>query len=321
MTAVATRRAEDADVAAIADIHVRSWQAAYRGILPDELLDGLSTEERTRSWRELLSAGHDRRLTLVAERSGGALTGFCSVATPSGDEDAGEAIAEVGALYVDPDHWREGAGSVLMTAALEELEKLGWREVVLWVLPENRPALAFYDRFGFVVEKGVEKREERSGRTVIRLRASPAEMRTSGNWTIRGGTRTDVEAVLALWRRADGPTTETDSEDALTDLLARDPGALLVATAGDEVVGSLIAGWDGWRGSFYRLAVDPDRRRRGMATALIRAGEERLRVLGARRLTAIVLSEDEAAIDFWIAAGYERQVARTRFVRMLEEPC
>lgn len=141
------------------------------------------------------------------------------------------------------------------------------------------------------------------------------------SWTIRSGTQADVESVLALWRRADGPTTETDDEGALAGLLARDPEALLVATNGDEVVGSLIAGWDGWRGSFYRLAVDPDWRRRALATALIRAGEERLRALGARRLTAIVLSEDEGAIEFWTAAGYERQVARTRFVRMLEQPC
>jgi ribosomal protein S18 acetylase RimI-like enzyme len=140
-------------------------------------------------------------------------------------------------------------------------------------------------------------------------------------FAIRNGTRADIEPVLALWSRSDGPATETDSASALTDLLARDPEGLLVATSGEEVVGSLIAGWDGWRGSFYRLAVDPGWRRQGMATALIRAGEERLRELGACRLTAIVLSEDEAAIEFWAAAGYEQQVARTRFVRMLEEPC
>ena len=140
-------------------------------------------------------------------------------------------------------------------------------------------------------------------------------------WTIRNGTRADFEAVLALWGRSDGPTTPTDSSEALTDLLAHDPEALIVATDGKEIVGSLIAGWDGWRGSFYRLVVDSDWRRRGMATALIRAGEERLWALGARRLTAIVLSEDEGAIEFWAATGYERQVGRTRFVRMLEEPC
>lgn len=169
------RRARSDDVAAIADIHARSWQAAYRGVLPDELLDGLSVEERARGWREILGEGDDRWLTLVAERAGGDLGGFCSVATPSWDEEAGGATAEIGALYVDPDHWRQGAGSAMLAVALEELNKSGWQDVILWVLPENRAALAFYDRFGFEVEAGVEKREERSGHLVVRLRAALAD--------------------------------------------------------------------------------------------------------------------------------------------------
>jgi ribosomal protein S18 acetylase RimI-like enzyme len=82
-------------------------------------------------------------------------------------------------------------------------------------------------------------------------------------------------------------------------------------------VGSLIVGWDGWRGSFYRLAVHPDWRRQGIGTELIRAGEERLRAQGAVRLTAIVASGERAAMAFWQAVGYERQVERSRFVRML----
>jgi ribosomal protein S18 acetylase RimI-like enzyme len=96
------------------------------------------------------------------------------VATPSRDVDVDEPTAEVGALYVDPGHWRQGAGSALLTAALDELSEAGWRDVILWVLAENSAALAFYARFGFEVETGVEKLEERSGRPVIRLRAALA---------------------------------------------------------------------------------------------------------------------------------------------------
>jgi ribosomal protein S18 acetylase RimI-like enzyme len=70
-----------------------------------------------------------------------------------------------------PGHWREGIGSALLHSALAELEEDAWSEVVLWVLPENHHALDFYARFDFRVENGVEKREERSGRSVIRLRA------------------------------------------------------------------------------------------------------------------------------------------------------
>jgi GrpB-like predicted nucleotidyltransferase (UPF0157 family)/ribosomal protein S18 acetylase RimI-like enzyme len=172
MCAVTVRRAGNADVPRIAEIHVRSWQAAYRGIFPGELLDDLKVSEREESWRALLSEGDDRWLTLVAEDPRRELTGFCSVATPSREGVADEVTAEIGALYVDPDHWREGMGHAMLSAALGELSEKGWRDVALWVLPENQAALAFYDRFGFVVEEGIEKREERSGLPVVRLRVA-----------------------------------------------------------------------------------------------------------------------------------------------------
>lgn len=166
------RHARDEDARSIAEIHVRSWQAAYRGILTDELLDGLSVSERESRWRALLAAGEGLWLTLVAERGG--LAGFCSVATPSRETGATERTAEIGALYVDPSRWRQGAGGAMLTAALAELSEHRFRDVILWVLPENQTAFAFYEKFGFEVEKGVEKIEERSGRPVIRLRANLA---------------------------------------------------------------------------------------------------------------------------------------------------
>ncbi|MFL5900111.1 MAG: GNAT family N-acetyltransferase [Solirubrobacterales bacterium] len=165
------RQATADDASSIAEIHVRSWQAAYRGILADDLLDSLSVAERGDSWRALLDDTEHHWLNLVAEDGSGELAGFCAVTTPSRDAKKDELLAEVGALYVDPDRWREGTGAAMLMAAFEELKERGWQEVVLWVLPENRRALAFYSRFGFTVEEGVKKCEERSGRPVIRLRA------------------------------------------------------------------------------------------------------------------------------------------------------
>jgi ribosomal protein S18 acetylase RimI-like enzyme len=135
--------------------------------------------------------------------------------------------------------------------------------------------------------------------------------------TVRSATPADLAALLALWRAAGAATTVTDSETALTQLIEHDPGALLVAEADGEVIGSLIAAWDGWRGAFYRLAVEPGRRRRGIATALVRAGEERLVERGAERAAAIVISDEDDAIELWSAVGYERQRDRLRFVRNL----
>ena len=101
--------------------------------------------------------------------------------------------------------------------------------------------------------------------------------------------------------------------------MLRDPEALLLAeTEEGEIVGTLIVGWNGWRGTFYRMAVDPAHRRQGFATALVRAGEERLRALGARRLDAIVETHEPGAMAFWASAGYELQSSRSRYVKNLQ---
>ncbi len=124
--------------------------------------------------------------------------------------------------------------------------------------------------------------------------------------------------VLALWRRAEGSRSSTESAEDIRGLLVRDPDALLLAETDEgEIVGTLIAGWNGWRGSFYRMAVDPAHRRRGLATALVRAGEERFRALGAHRLDAIVETHEPGAMAFWAAAGYGLQTSRSRFVKNL----
>jgi ribosomal protein S18 acetylase RimI-like enzyme len=134
---------------------------------------------------------------------------------------------------------------------------------------------------------------------------------------LRTGTLEDVEAVLDLWRRAEASPSSTESAEDVRGLLARDPEALILAEAAGEIVGSLIVGWDGWRATFYRLAVDPAHRRHGLATALVRAGEAHFRALGAHRLNAIAESHKPGAMAFWASAGYELQTSRSRFVKNL----
>jgi ribosomal protein S18 acetylase RimI-like enzyme len=133
-------------------------------------------------------------------------------------------------------------------------------------------------------------------------------------WTIRLATEADCSGILRLWRAAGNVPTATDSADGLSRLLQHDSDCLLLAEVDNEVIGSLIAAWDGWRGSFYRLAVHPAWRRQGLGTTLVRAGEDRLRRLGAVRLTAIAADDGSAALELWDAAGYRRQKDRTRFV-------
>jgi ribosomal protein S18 acetylase RimI-like enzyme len=122
----------------------------------------------------------------------------------------------------------------------------------------------------------------------------------------------DIPEVLDLWRASATPTS-TDTAAAMHGLLRRDPGALIVAGPPRAIVGSVIAGWDGWRGSIYRLAVARTHRRRGIGRLLLHAAEERLVALGARRLHAIVVETDAHAVGFWDATEWEHQPGQRRY--------
>jgi ribosomal protein S18 acetylase RimI-like enzyme len=136
--------------------------------------------------------------------------------------------------------------------------------------------------------------------------------------TIRRCRTRDARAVLGLWAQARSEhASTTDRPEDVKRLIADFPAALLVAERGGEIVGALIAGWDGWRGNMYRLAVREGHRREGIGIALTRAGEEYLRGCGASRITALVAVDDDAAGAFWESAGYPRDPEIGRRVRDL----
>jgi ribosomal protein S18 acetylase RimI-like enzyme len=134
--------------------------------------------------------------------------------------------------------------------------------------------------------------------------------------TIRVAAGADAEAVLELWARSRSAAASTP-DDAATVGRAVEQGALLVAEEDGVLVGTLIAAWDGWRGNMYRLAVVAERRRRGVARALVAEGEARLHARGARRITALVGREDDVAVALWRAAGYADDAGIARFVKNL----
>jgi ribosomal protein S18 acetylase RimI-like enzyme len=136
--------------------------------------------------------------------------------------------------------------------------------------------------------------------------------------TVRQCQQADASAVLDLWAQARSEHASTpDRIDDVERLVAESPAALLVAERDREIVGALIAAWDGWRGNMYRLVVRDGHRRQGIGLALTRAGEEYLRGCGARRITALVAFDDERAGAFWESAGYPRDRVMGRRVRNL----
>ena len=147
-----------------------------------------------------------------------------------------------------------------------------------------------------------------------------SEERPDTAWSIRSGGPHDARGLLDLWRAAGAEQTLTDDVSSIVRLCNHDPGALIVADSEHEIVGSVIAGFDGWRGHVYRLAVHPRLRRHGLAGALVAEAERRLSSYGARRVNALVVGEEAHAVAFWEAAGYPRDPRISRHVRTLGIP-
>lgn len=140
------RLATIADAESIARIHVGAWQAAYRGLMPDAILNNLSAEKRAAFWQTHLARRPLR--TFVAE-SDRAIIGFCDL-LPSRDKDSDpKIVAEIAAIYIHPNHWRQGAGRALCRSAWETARNESFISMILWSLISNIAARAFYEALGF----------------------------------------------------------------------------------------------------------------------------------------------------------------------------
>ena len=151
------RQAGPRDAPAIAAIHADCWQAAYRNILPPEILRRFSRDRRLVLWRGLLAADSGPPPVIVAVTEEGACQGFVWLRRlPSGLAFDGEVIA----IYVGRDQQRQGLGRRLMAAAAARLQALGAADCYLWVFAQNRPARRFYERLGGrLTDRGSERLE------------------------------------------------------------------------------------------------------------------------------------------------------------------
>ena len=152
-------RATLEDCRAVAQVHVTSWQHAYRHLLPAAFLDSLSVERRQEMWSEALAT---RLVQLFVARSDQGITGFIAFG-PSRDEDAPPRRAEVWALYLAPSSWSQGVGRRLWGAAKDCMIVQGHETVSLWVLAGNERAIRFYRAAGFQAEPQAVKTFELAG--------------------------------------------------------------------------------------------------------------------------------------------------------------
>ena len=151
-----TRRAVLADARRIATLHVGSWQAGYKGLLPQAFLNSLEPGSCLPRWAAIVrQADWPRQGTLVVEERG-ELVGFASLGPARDTADI--AAGEIAALYVASSRWRAGVGRTLMDAALSQLVEAGFISAVVWVLVGNQRAIQFYEATGWHTD-GVTKHE------------------------------------------------------------------------------------------------------------------------------------------------------------------
>lgn len=166
---VELRDATRADAQAIADVLVRSWRVAYRGLLPDSVLAGLSVAEREQFWSDALTACPPNTRMVVATIAG-TVVGFAATGPPLVPTDrADPTLGDLYALYLTPDHWRRGIGTRLHAAALDRLRSCGFTHAGLWVLDTNERALRFYRRHGWT-DTGRSQLDEGPGGTELHER-------------------------------------------------------------------------------------------------------------------------------------------------------
>lgn len=146
---VELRAATPADAHAIATVNVASWRAAYRGLVADEVLAGLSVAVRERFWSGVLAAPPPRGRIVVAT-AGPDVVGFAFTGHPLRPDDPHDPDrGDLYSLYLRPGVWGRGIGTRLHAAALDGLRDCGFTRAGLWVLDGNTRALRFYARVGW----------------------------------------------------------------------------------------------------------------------------------------------------------------------------
>ncbi|MGC7101981.1 N-acetyltransferase family protein [Amycolatopsis lurida] len=156
------RPAETGDELGVATVHVRSWQAAYRGLLPDDYLDGLRPEDRAAQY----TFGTTGRINPIVAVDGDTIRGFATFG-PSRDNNDGTE-GELYAIYVHPGHWGGGYGRALIAEARRLLAQR-YRDAIVWVLVGNDQARRFYLADGWS-DEGTRRTDEMFGVTVDETR-------------------------------------------------------------------------------------------------------------------------------------------------------
>ena len=139
MSSYSVRPATPRDAKAIAEIHVATWQAAYKDVMPEDYISKMTVEKRQTYWREAIEFSEPQLLVATCDDQVVGFVGF----DRSRDANTRSTVGEIWAIYVAPAHWGQGAGLALWDGARDGLKDEGCTQVTIWVLLRNERALQF----------------------------------------------------------------------------------------------------------------------------------------------------------------------------------
>lgn len=139
------RYADVNDAKILGDIHSQSWKIAYKGMVPDVILNNITSEKRQKYFEKALTEGWEEVAIILKEEKA---LGLISIGKCR-DEDKNDSYGEIWGIYLLPEYWNIGIGSELISWGLNELKKRNYKEVTLWVLEDNLNARKFYEIMGF----------------------------------------------------------------------------------------------------------------------------------------------------------------------------
>ncbi len=147
MNIVSVREGNFEDVDQIAEIHVHAWQDAYKDILPQNFLDGLSAERRANQWRESIKVNQSNGQNgLFVVSDGNKIYGFAACGAARDKDFSG--YGELFAIYVSPEYQKHGYGSKLFEKVRSFLVNKGFNRAYVWSLEKNTPAHKAYEKWG-----------------------------------------------------------------------------------------------------------------------------------------------------------------------------
>jgi putative acetyltransferase len=122
---------------------------------------------------------------------------------------------------------------------------------------------------------------------------------------IRKFRPSDLDSAIELWSKSDGVgLNESDTRDALLRFLARNPGLSAVVVSPTELIGAILCGHDGRRGTIHHLAVAPAYRRQGVGSRLLEYCLSRLQEAEIPRCNLFLYDDNEVGRRFWESHGW-----------------